>query len=336
MHEVRPFRAAWWLPGPHAQTIAGRLLRRPRPPAFRRERIETKDGDFVDLDFAPHEDSTAPLVLLLHGLEGSARRGYAVLTYRALAAQGLRAVGLNFRSCSGETNRTSRFYHSGETGDLRHVLTEVERRTGAPIAGAIGYSLGGNVLLKYLAEEGEAARLRAAVAVSVPYDLGAGADALNRTVMGRVYTRIFLKTLVAKMEAKAALLDGHIDLERVRRSRSFRDFDDCATAPIHGFDGAEDYYRRSSSGPVLDRIRVPTLLLQSADDPFLPPGAWPARAIAENRFINAVQTARGGHVGFIAGPPWRPRFWAETEAARYLAARLGAAAGDLTQLRTSA
>jgi predicted alpha/beta-fold hydrolase len=318
---VQAFRPAWWLPGPHAQTIAGRLLRRPRPPAFRRERVETPDGDFVDLDFPLHVEARAPLVLVLHGLEGSARRGYAVLTYRALAAHGLRAVGLNFRGCSGEPNRTARLYHSGETEDLRHVLGVIDQR-GVRVVAAIGYSLGGNVLLKYLAEEGEAARLRAAVAVSVPYDLGAGADALDATAMGRFYTRVFLKTLRAKMEAMSSLLDGQLDVERVRRARSFRAFDDAATAPLHGFAGAEDYYRRSSSGTLLHRVRVPTLLLQSADDPFLSRAAWPAGGISNNPFLRAVLTRAGGHVGFIAGPPWRPHFWAETEAARFLAAML--------------
>lgn len=319
--EPRPFRPAAWLPGPHAQTIAGRLLRRPRPPAFRRERVETPDGDFIDLDFVPGP-AGAPLVLLLHGLEGSARRGYAILTYRALAARGLRAVGLNFRGCGGEPNRAARFYHSGETGDLRFVLKVLRDRFAAPASAAVGFSLGGNVLLKYLGEEGEAAGLRAAVAVSVPYDLSAGADALDATPMGRFYTGLFLRSLIAKAEAKAVLLDGAVDLDRVRRARSFRAFDDAATAPLHGFAGADDYYCRSSSAGFLPRIRTPTLLLHADDDPFLPGTALPRDAIAANPCLSAVVTQAGGHVGFIAGPPWRPEFWAESEIARFLAAQL--------------
>lgn len=317
---AQPFRAAPWLPGPHFQTVAGRLLRRPRPPRFERVRIDTPDGDFVDLDIPDAGAGDGPVVLLLHGLEGSARRGYAVLTYRALAAHGLRPVGLNFRSCSGEPNRTARFYHSGETGDLRFVLGRLEATVGAPAAAAIGFSLGGNVLLKYLAEEGAGAQLRAAAAVSVPYDLGAGADALDGTRMGRFYTGVFLRSLVAKAEAKGTPLD----LERVRAEPSFRTFDDSVTAPLHGFHGAEDYYLRSSSGPLLDRIRRPTLLVHAADDPFLPLRALPRATIDRNPFLRLELTRSGGHVGFIGGPPWRPRFWVEREAARFLAHALAA------------
>jgi hypothetical protein len=227
-------------------------------------------------------------------------------------------VGLNFRSCGGEPNLTARFYHSGETDDLRVVLDALAQRFGQQVAAAIGFSLGGNVLLKYLAEEGAGARLRAAVAVSVPYDLAAGADALDATRMGRFYTGHFLASLISKLEAKSSLLDARIDLERIRRARSFREFDDAATAPLHGFTGADDYYSRSSSGPLLDRVRVPTLLIHSADDPFLPPAALPRAAIERNPCLRVVLTGRGGHVGFIAGSPWRPLFWVEQEAARYL------------------
>lgn len=321
--EPAPFHPAPWLPGAHAQTIGGRLLRRPDPPEFVRERLRTPDGDFVDLDVPDLGGADGPVVLLLHGLEGSARRGYAILTYRALAAHGLRAVGLNFRSCSGEPNLTERFYHSGETEDLRFVLRALEERLGLRAAAAIGFSLGGNVLLKFLAEEGDAAPLRAAVAVSVPYDLGAGADALDGTRMGRFYTGVFLKSLLAKAEAKAHRIEGRIDFDRLRGARSFRTFDDTVTAPLHGFAGADDYYRRSSSGPLLDRIRRPALLLHAADDPFLPPRALPHAAIDANPYLHLELTRRGGHVGFIGGLPWRPDFWAEREASRFLALALG-------------
>jgi uncharacterized protein len=160
------------------------------------------------------------------------------------------------------------------------------------------------------------------VAVSVPYDLGAGADALDRTPAGRFYTGLFMKTLVAKVEAKAALIDGACEFDRIRAARSFRAFDDAATAPLHGFTGADDYYRRCSSCHYLPAIRVPTLLLHATDDPFLPRDAFPAAAVAANPAIEAAVTRRGGHVGFIEGPPWAPRFWAEEQAARYLAERL--------------
>jgi hypothetical protein len=324
----RPFRPAALLAGTHAQTIGGRLLRRAPPPPFRRERVELPDGDFVDLDFPPAPAGDAPVVLLLHGLEGSARRGYAINAYRELAARGVAAVGLNFRSCSGEANRQPRLYHSGDTADLRHVAALLRARFPRVPLGAIGFSLGGNALLKYLGEEAAAAPFRAAVAVSVPYDLSAGADALEGTRMGRFYTRLFLKSLIAKADAKAALISDRCDLDRVRAARTFREFDDAATAPIHGFQGAADYYARSSSQRFLRRIRVPTLLLHAADDPFLPASAFPARECASNPQLTVVMTGRGGHVGFVEGTPWAPRFWAEEQAARFLAAALGADCRD--------
>jgi predicted alpha/beta-fold hydrolase len=323
-----PFRPAPGLAGAHRQTVAGRVLRRPAPPPFRRERIELPDGDFVDLDFPPSPAAAAPLVLLLHGLEGSARRGYAINTYRELAVRGLAAVGLNFRSCSGEPNRAARLYHSGETEDIRFIARLLRERFAAVPRAAVGFSLGGNALLKFLGEEGEAGGqwFSAAAAVSVPYDLAAGADALDRSVMGRFYARRFVRSLVAKAEARAELLARHCDLDRVRRARSFREFDDAATAPIHGFQGADDYYARCSSAGFLARIRVPTLLLHAADDPFLPASHFPRRAAAANPLLQPVLTQRGGHVGFVGGWPWRPRFWAEAQVAGFLAAQLAAPA----------
>src|SRR5690606_27294802 len=221
-------------------------------------------------------------------------------------------------------NRAPRFYHSGDTADIEHVLRLIAERHPHAARGAIGFSLGGNALLKLLGELGDDARtlVRAAVAVSVPYDLGAGADQLDRTRMGRFYTTRFIKTLVAKAEAKATQLGDVCDLDRIRSARSFRDFDDAATAPIHGFADADDYYTRSSSRHYLSGIRVPTLLLHSADDPFLPATSFPHEAIASNPWLEAVLADAGGHVGFIEGWPWSLRFWAEEQAAAFLAGRL--------------
>lgn len=324
MFETTQFKAPWWLPSPHAQTIGGRLLRRPAPMRLMRERWNTPDDDFLDLDFAPRPSSDAPTVLLLHGLEGSAQRGYAINTYQELSRHGVAAVGLNFRSCSGEPNRLARFYHSGETEDIRFVLRQLRARYPRVPLGAIGFSLGGNALLKFLGEEGEAANelVKAAVAVSVPYDLGVGADHLDKSAMGRFYTRIFLNPLLDKMVAKAHLLPSVCDLARARSARSFREFDDAITAPLHGFDGAQDYYTRSSSAQFIPRIRVPTLLLHAEDDPFLPASAFPARNIVANSLITSSVQKQGGHVGFIYGDPIRPRFWAEEMAARFLALQL--------------
>lgn len=324
MFEISEFRAPAWLPSPHAQTIAGRVLRRPDPPAFTRERWITPDDDFLDLDFAPPVGADAPIVLLLHGLEGSAQRGYAINTYGALAKHGVASVGLNFRSCSGEPNRTARFYHSGETEDIRFVLGELRKRHPHRPIGAIGFSLGGNALLKFLGEEGDAAAqlVSAAAAVSVPYDLSVSADYLDKSALGRLYTRIFLKPLVTKMLEKKLLLGDACDLARVQRARTFREFDEAITAPLHGFEDAEDYYRRSSSAQFITSIRVPTLLLHSEDDPFLPAAVIPRADMAANPLVTASIQKEGGHVGFIRGTPLTPEFWAEEGAARFLALHL--------------
>src|SRR5690606_6938650 len=222
------------------------------------------DGDFVDLDHVTCDSlsADAPVVLLMHGLEGSARRGYAINTYRELEQHGVRAVGLNFRSCSGEMNRAPRLYHSGDTGDIEHVLRLLADRYPGVLRGTIGFSLGGNAMLKLLVElrADAASFVSAAVAVSVPYDLGAGADWLAQSRMGRIYTSRFVASLVAKAQAKSGVLGDTCDIERIRSARSFREFDDAATAPIHGFTDAEDYYTRSSARHYLHAIRVPTVL----------------------------------------------------------------------------
>ncbi len=330
------FRPAWWLPGPHAQTIGARLLRsRAGETRLQRERLELPDGDFLDLDFAGG-DPRSPLVVVLHGLEGSARSRYALEMYRALQARDIQAVGLNFRSCSGELNRVPRLYHSGDTGDLAWVLQLLAQRfPGRPI-GAAGFSLGGNVLLKYLGEPGPhrpspslgdsrpvvgRGVVRAAAAVSAPFDLAAGARHLE-VGFSRLYRRYLVTKLKRKTRVKAALLRGRVSMEQVRSARTFVEFDDAATAPLHGFADAADYYARSSCGQYLPAIRVPTLLIHSADDPFLPASAIPREAVAGNPLLSADFTEYGGHVGFVSGRPWAPVFWAEERAAAFLAEHL--------------
>lgn len=311
-----------WLRGAHAQTIAGRLLRRKRGVSFRRERIATPDGDFLDLEWASVDGtplpSDAPLVLKLHGLEGSAHSGYSAELARALAGRGVRSVGLNFRSCGAEMNRTARFYHSGETGDLGTVLEHLGRTQPAIKLGVLGFSLGGNVLLKYLGEQGDRATIQAAVAVSVPYDLAACAAAMSRGTE-QIYARFFLRSLRGKTRAKRELLEGRCNVAAALAARTFREFDEALTAPLHGFADGEAYYRESSAGPYLARIRVPALLIHALDDPIAPAGSIPRDLIAANPVLSTAFTDRGGHVGFITGlVPWRVRFWAEETAAEFL------------------
>ena len=319
-----PFRPAWWLRGPHAQTLAGKYLRPGIALPLQRRRIDTPDGDFVDLDFAPEIAPDAPVVVLLHGLEGSTESRYVSLMLRELSGRGIQGVGMNFRGCGGEPNRLPRAYHSGDTGDLAHVLARLrDDAPGRPL-GAAGFSLGGNVLLKYLGERGDAAGIVAAVAVSAPFDLPGCAARLSSGAMGRTYGARFLRSLKGKVRAKRRLLGGEVDVESALAARTLRDFDDALTAPLHGFSGADDYYARADARPHLERIRVPTLLVQARDDPFTPRGAAPDAAVANNPHLEAAFTDRGGHLGFVEGAlPWRPCFRAEREAARFLARELG-------------
>jgi predicted alpha/beta-fold hydrolase len=329
-----PFRAPPWGTNPHVQTLAGKFLRPEPALPVRRERWITPDGDFLDVDFLP--DTGGPVVLVLHGLEGHTRRAYVLNTFRILQEAGMDPVGLNFRSCSGEPNRRARAYHSGETGDLGFVLSRLAERFPGRKLGVVGFSLGGNVLLKYLGERSpEHAPADApgplphgAVAVSVPYDLAAGADLLARTAMGRIYNRYFLNSLRQKAREKSHLLSDRVDLAALGRARTLRQFDDLLTAPVHGFEDASHYYAASSSNQYLALIRTPTLLLHAADDPFLPRDCIPWQVMSANPALHAVVTERGGHVGFVAGGIRRPRFWAETAISRFLGTVLAPREGD--------
>ncbi|MFQ5704292.1 MAG: hydrolase [Gemmatimonadales bacterium] len=325
--ELDTFRPAWWLRGPHAQTLGARMLRSRSGIALERERIELPDGDFLDLDWAhcvtDGVTADGPLVVVLHGLEGCARSNYALELYRTLGAHGLRAVGLNFRSCSGEPNRLPRMYHSGETGDIASTLELLAGRNGTAPLGIVGVSLGGNALLKYLGERGgtRKTRVTAAVAVSVPYDLAAGSDHIERG-FSKFYRMYLVHRLRKKILAKSTILEGHIDVGKALRARTFREFDDRATAPLHGFKDADDYYARSSASHYLGRIDVPTLLIHALDDPFLPAGSLPIYEAKQNPHIEISISERGGHIGFVSGKPWAPVFWAEQRAAEFLAGKL--------------
>jgi hypothetical protein len=323
--QARPFLPAAWAVGPNAQTLVARVSRSPFGPAYTRERLVTPDGDFLDLDWGADPSPEAPIVLVLHGLEGSSDRRYVRSVCRGLLAAGIRPAALNFRGCSGTPNRTARSYHSGETSDPGWVLARLRERYPDRRFGALGVSLGGNVLLKLMGErdDGGAESLDAAVAMSVPYDLSAGCDLLERTAWGRLYTRYFLRSLQTKVRLKRSLLEAtDLDLDAVLAATTIRQFDDSLTAPLHGFRDSTEYYAESSSAAYLRRVRVPTLLLHAVDDPFLPPESIPvAQARANPRLHLELQTS-GGHVGFLEGSPWRPRLWADEEAVRFLVARL--------------
>ncbi|MEK6373100.1 MAG: alpha/beta fold hydrolase [Acidobacteriota bacterium] len=320
---VNDFAAAWFLRGPHAQTIWGRLARPRRLVTFRREVLTTPDDDDLVLD---HLDAPSPIVrfVLLHGLEGSSYSVYMQGLLATIARAGFAATAMNFRSCARDPrkvarmlpNRQRRLYHSGETTDFDYLVRTLRAREPDVPLLAIGASLGGNVLLKWLGENPGQRDVAAAATMSVPYDLGAGADFLEQGA-GRFYVSRFLSTL----RAKALLRDG-LDRAAVMRARTFRQFDDAATAPVHGFTGADDYYARSSSIRFLDKITTPALCISAADDPFLPREVLErARSIASGTVEFRV-TECGGHTGFIAGAlPWRCEYWAEELIVRWLLER---------------
>ena len=312
------FRPSPLLRHPHAQTILGTVLRsRIRVPT-RRERVDTPDGDFLDLDWA-HGPREGPTVLVVHGLAGSSSSGCVQNTMRLLGRLPVRPVAMNFRGCSGIPNRKAVLYHSGKTDDLGHVIGRLlEEARGELIL--VGFSMGGNVILKWLGEQGErvSPRIRAAVAISVPYQLARCAQHIERTPVSRFYRWVLVRTL---KERVLELLDRHpgrLDRQRVEGVRTFEDFDEHITAPLHGFEGAQDYYARCSSGAFLERIRCRTLLVGAKDDPFLPPEALPR--LAPNPWVRHEFTEHGGHVGFV-GPGFA--LWAEARIRRFVAQSLG-------------
>lgn len=291
------YAAPWWLPGGHLQTIVPSLLPPPRVP-LRRERWDTPDGDFIDVDFCGNPGAREHVVLF-HGLEGGSDSHYARAIAQHAIKLGWRVTMPHFRGCSGELNRTPRAYHSGDSDEVQWIL----ERFSSPVH-ALGVSLGGNALLKWLGERGQAARekvLRAA-AVSAPIDLAAAGNALDRGLNRLVYTRHFLSTLKPKSLAKLEVFPGLYDGKKVRASRTFRDFDGLVTAPLHGFRDTDDYWDRSSSGQYLERIQVPTLLLNARNDPFLPEHALLAAAQKAASCVVLEFPRTGGHAGFLAGP----------------------------------
>jgi predicted alpha/beta-fold hydrolase len=254
---------------------------------------------------------------VLHGLEGSLQSHYTGGILGTLTASGYRAVLMYFRGCSGEPNRLPRSYHSGETGDLATVIQHIgKKHPSAPLA-VIGYSLGGNVLLKWLGETGKHCPLTTAVAVSVPFDLDRAARKLEQG-LSRIYQWYLLRKLSRSVMAKAVSYEPAVPLAQLPSLNTFRRFDDAITAPLHGFRDVDDYYRRSSSHPFLQDIAVPTLVLHSRDDPFLPASAIPAaKELAET--VTLELAAAGGHVGFISGNiPFRAHYWLETRIRQHL------------------
>jgi len=298
------YRAPSWLLGSHAQTIYPVLARRPLV-TFRRERVDTPDGDFVDFDWIDGP-ADAPMVVLFHGLEGNSSSHYAQALMRHLQVIGWRGVVPHFRGCSGELNRLPRAYHSGDYAEVGWMLGEIARRAQAGAAApmfAVGVSLGGSALLNWLGREEARASslLAAAAAISAPLDLMAAGISVGEG-LNKIYTWHFLQTLKPKALAMAARFPGKLDAEAIRRVRSMYAFDDAVTAPLHGFTGVEDYWTRASSKPWLRAIGVPTLLLNATNDPFVPASSLPQASEASS-MVSLERPAHGGHCGFVAAPP---------------------------------
>lgn len=303
------YRAPWWLPGGHAQTIwAARAARRHLgpPPRWRRQRWNTPDGDFIDLDFACHAaPELAPLLVLFHGLEGSSESPYALAFADQAAQRGVACVVPHFRGCSGEINHAPRAYHSGDFEEIDWILRQLAAQHPQRPLLAAGVSLGGNALLRWAGELGHQAApmVRAVAAICSPLDLAAGGHAIGRGFNRWVYTRMFLSTMIPKALQKLAQHPGLLDREALLAARDLYTFDNLFTAPLHGFADTEDYWRRASAKPVLADIRVPALALNARNDPFVPASSLPQPAEV-GPSVTLWQPEQGGHVGFPSPLGW--------------------------------
>ncbi len=312
------FRPAFGLSNPHLQTLWGPLWRSTVHVPRRRERLWLADGDFLDLDWHTTDDGEAPLVLVLHGLTGSSNSPYVAGLQQALAGRGWASVALNWRGCSGEPNLLARSYHSGASGDLLEVIDHLRAAHPHRLLYAVGYSLGGNVLLKHLGEAGQGCQLAGAVAVSVPFRLDHCADRIGMG-FSRVYQAHFMRAMLGYVKDKQrrfqheGLHDGLaqlVGLGPLDNMRTFWDFDGRVTAPLHGFSDAQAYYRQSSSHYYLSANCTPTLIIQAADDPFVFPHSLPDSSTLPP-CVTFELHPKGGHVGFVAGSLRTPHYYLE-------------------------
>lgn len=310
------YRAPLLCSNGHVQTVIPTLFRKVLGVEYRRERIDTPDGDFLDLDWS--RVGAKRLAIVLHGLEGDSGRPYMMGMVKGLNRSGWDALALNFRGCSGEPNRKLRMYHSGETEDLQTVIQHVETLGKYSELALVGFSLGGNAILKYLGQEGAGAPglIKAAVTISVPCDLKACSVRLAETT-NSPYKRRFLRMLRRKMEAKSLIAPDKISVAGYDKIKTLEEFDDRYTAPLHGFKDADDYYRRSSSKQFLMGIAIPTLLINAADDPFLSTSCYPTEEAKMNPNLFLEIPKHGGHVGFMS-LNHDGEYWSETRATSFL------------------
>lgn len=314
------FKPAWWLKNAHGQTLWPNRIRRGRKVKLIRQRFELNDGDFLDTEWTP--GSSGPIILILHGLEGSTRSGYAVRIMRQIHKRGWRGAFMYYRSCSGEPNRLHRRYHAGDTADLTTFLNIIKQREPDTPIGIVGYSLGGNVLLKWLAESQQIpSTVAAAVAVSVPFELHKVNDRLTHG-FSRVYQAAMRNKMQRSIKEKYALrTNTGLNIDAIVQMKTFREIDEAFTAPVHGFSNVDEYYLKNSSRYTLKDIKFPTLVLHACDDPFMTMDAVPSSDELSNK-ITFELSEYGGHVGFVYGNPWRPRYYLEERIPNYLENRI--------------
>lgn len=311
-HSIEPYHAPAWLPGGHLQTIYSNVFICVPDVEYRRERLELADGDFLDFDWVDGAPD-APLVVLFHGLEGSSNSTYARDLMDTVKQKNWNGVVAHFRGTSGEANRLPRAYFAGDSAEIQRMLEHVKsRHLNVPLY-AVGISLGGNALLKWLGESGAHAStwVDRAAAVSAPLDLTAAGNALDQGFNRSIYTARFLSTLKQKALEKAALFPGILDAEAIENATTFREFDTLVTARLHGFRDAEDYWLKVSSKPWLRSISIPTLVINAKNDPFMPASALPSSDEVSTA-VTLEQPDTGGHASFPSGPfpgnlDWVPR-----------------------------
>ncbi|MEM8859298.1 MAG: alpha/beta fold hydrolase [Chloroflexota bacterium] len=315
------FQPPFWASGPHSQTIFANKMRQTTGVFLKREKFDTPDGDFLVVDHALPSESAeipadAPLLLCLHGLEGSAASVYMLETYRQALPKGYRPIGMNFRTCGGEMNLTWRMYNAGATDDVDLVVQHIlEKFPQAPSLTIVGFSLGGNMLIKYLGEGRKlSAKLAGAVAVSPPFDMNLGIQKLL-SGMGWLYGYRFLRTLKAKTRMKEHLVKDRVDVAACYAAKTLLEFDDVGTSQLYGYKDAADYYTQNGCHQFLDSVQVPTLIIRSVDDPFMDRNDIPYRTIAQKSNLSAEITQKGGHVGFMTA---ERMFWAEQKAVEFL------------------
>ena len=295
--DIEPFKPAWWAAHSHIHTVIASQLTRVRKPEVQRIAISTPDNDFLEIDVCDI-DSDKPVVALFHGLEGSTDRHYIANLMGKLKKAGFSSVGLNFRGCGSRMNEQPRFYHSGATDDYRIFFSWIKDQFPGQEIYAVGYSLGANALVKYLGEEADHSLVSRAVAISPPYDLKEGSIRMQKG-FNKIYEMRFLKTLVEKLELKKKRLQSMPEF----KGNSIYEFDDQVTAKLHGFDGADDYYRQCSSRNFYKDVQVPLLVIHSKEDTLCPIEFAPVKEMDSNPHIQACFTEKGGHVGFISSPP---------------------------------